>query len=48
MAETGEKLNIENHAAYIESWLGRLQNDNKLLLIAAGKAEKAANYILNK
>ena len=47
MAETGEKLNIENHAAYIESWLGKLQNDNKLLLTAAGKAEKAVNYILN-
>ncbi len=48
MAETGEKLNIENHAAYIKSWLERLQNDNKLLLIAAGKAEKAVNYILNR
>ena len=48
MAETGEKLDIENHAAYIESWLKALQNDNKLLLNAAGKAEKAVNYILNK
>ncbi len=48
MAETGEKLDIENHAAYIESWLKALQNDNKLLLNAAGKAEKAVNYILNR
>jgi antirestriction protein ArdC len=37
----------ENTAAYISSWLDRLANDNKLVVIAAGKASKAADYILN-
>ena len=48
MAETGEKINIKNRTAYIQSWLKALKNDCKILLQAAGKAEKAVNYILNK
>jgi antirestriction protein ArdC len=36
----------ENSAAYIASWLTRLENDNKLVVHAAGKAQKAADYIL--
>ena len=46
MAETGEKINIKNRTAYIQSWLKALKNDCKMLLQAAGKAEKAVNYIL--
>jgi len=48
MAETGESVNIKNRTAYIQSWLTVLNNDNKLLISSAGKAEKAVNYILNK
>jgi antirestriction protein ArdC len=37
----------ENSAAYIASSLTKLSNDNKLVVHAAGKAQKAADYILN-
>jgi antirestriction protein ArdC len=37
----------ENSAAYIANWLTKLTNDNKLVVVAAGKASKAAEYILN-
>lgn len=45
-------LNIEtpqtfkNSAAYIQNWLQVLKNDNKFIVSAAGKAEKAINFIL--
>ena len=37
---------FRNSAAYIQSWLKVLKNDNKFIVSAAGKAEKAVNYIL--
>lgn len=37
---------INNSAAYINGWLNKLKGDNKLIVSAAGKAEKAAKYIL--
>lgn len=37
---------IDNSAAYIKSWLKKLQNDKRFILDAAGKASKAAGYIL--
>ena len=45
-------LNIEtsqtfkNSAAYIQNWLQVLKNDNKFIVSAASKAEKAVNFIL--
>ena len=39
---------IENTAAYIKGWLKALKDDTKLLITAAGKAQKAADYITNK
>jgi antirestriction protein ArdC len=39
---------IENSAAYIKSWLKRLKDDKKLIISAAGQAQKAADLILNK
>lgn len=42
-----EAATIENSAAYIKGWLKALRNDNKLLIQASGKAQKAADYILN-
>ena len=43
-----EHETIENSAAYIDGWLTRLKNDKKILIQAAGKAQKATDYILNK
>lgn len=37
---------IENSAAYIKGWLKKLRDDKKFIVIAAGKAQKAADYIL--
>ena len=37
---------IENSAAYIKAWLQKLRGDKKFIVIAAGKAQKAADYIL--
>ncbi len=37
---------FKNSVAYIQSWLQVLKNDNKFIVSAAGKAEKAVNYIL--
>lgn len=37
---------FQNSASYIESWLQVLRNDNKFIVSASSKAEKAVNYIL--
>lgn len=39
---------FKNSAAYIQSWLQVLRNDNKFIISAAGKAEKAVNYIMGE
>lgn len=36
----------QNSAAYLQSWLNALKNDKKLLITAAGQAQKAVDYIL--
>lgn len=38
---------INNSTAYIQSWIKELKDDKKLLITAAGQAQKAANYITN-
>jgi antirestriction protein ArdC len=38
----------ENSASYIANWLSKLANDSKLVVHAAAKAQKAADYILNR
>ena len=38
----------ENTAAYIGSWIKVLKDDHKLFVHAAGKAQHAADWILNK
>ena len=38
---------FKNSTAYIQSWLRVLRNDNKFIISASSKAEKAVNYILN-
>lgn len=37
---------VKNAAAYIQSWLRALKNDSKMIVYAASRAEKAAEYIL--
>lgn len=37
---------LENSAAYVGSWLRKLKDDKKLIVQAAGQAQKAADYIL--
>lgn len=37
---------FRNSKAYIQSWLKVLRNDNKFIVSASSKAEKAVNYIL--
>jgi antirestriction protein ArdC len=39
---------IENQAAYLAGWLGKLRDDRKLLIHAAAQAQHAADYILNR
>ena len=38
---------VQNSSAYICGWLKALQNDRRLIVQAAGQAEKAVNMILN-
>lgn len=38
---------IANSAAYIAGWLRAFRDDRKLLVSAAGRAQRAADYILN-
>lgn len=40
-----EPMPEENHAAYIQSWLQALQDDKKLILMAASLAQKATEYL---
>lgn len=37
---------FKNSAAYIQSWLQVLKNDNKFIVSAASRAEKAVNFII--
>ena len=46
--EAGITPNIENSASYIGSWLSALANDHKLVVIAAQRAQKAADYVLGR
>ena len=43
-----ENAVIENSAAYINGWLGKLRKDSKLVVQAASQAQKAADYILGE
>jgi antirestriction protein ArdC len=36
-----------NSLAYLKSWLGKLKDDVKMLITASGKAQKAADFILD-
>ena len=36
---------IDNSAAYVQGWLKKLKNDQRLVVLAAAQAQKAADYI---
>ncbi len=38
---------IKDRAAYIGGWLGKLQNDKRVIVLAASAAQRAADFILN-
>jgi antirestriction protein ArdC len=40
------ELNIRNSAAYISGWASKLRDNQKWILWAASRAEKAADHIL--
>ena len=42
-----ETATIENSAAYIDGWRKKINDNVKLVITAAGKAQKAVDYILN-
>lgn len=42
------KQSFRNSAAYMQGWLRQIQKDERLVVSAAGKAEKAVGYILDK
>jgi antirestriction protein ArdC len=39
---------IDNQAAYLANWLKAIRKDSKMLVFAAGQAQKAADFILGK
>ena len=41
-----ESSTLENTAAYIQSWLQVLKDDRRAVIVAAGQAQKAADFIL--
>lgn len=46
---TGQLPNtIKNNVAYLDHWLGILKNDKRILITAAGQAQRAVDFIQNK
>lgn len=46
-AQAGLESTLDNHAGYLKFWMKALQDDPKMFVTASGKAQKAADYILN-
>jgi len=47
-AEAGIVAPFDNSAAYIASWLKTIKSDTRAVVVAAGKASKAADHILGR
>jgi antirestriction protein ArdC len=43
-----EQSTLENSAAYLKTWIGRLKSDSRLIVSAASHAQKAADFIQGK
>ena len=39
---------VENQAAYVQGWLNALRGDTRLVIKAAGAAQRAADFILGE
>ena len=39
---------VRNSAGYVQSWLKQVKEDKRLVVSAAGKADKAVAMILNR
>ena len=37
---------VDNSAAYLKSWIGKLKEDNKLIISASAQAQKSVDFIL--
>ncbi|HET6405684.1 MAG TPA: zincin-like metallopeptidase domain-containing protein [Candidatus Thermoplasmatota archaeon] len=48
LARAGLEPAYENSAAYLRGWLKALNNDKRLVVVAAQQAEKAARYVLGE
>lgn len=50
MAEAGIEFEaaLDNSAAYIKSWMGKLEDDPKLVVRAASRAQRAVDHILGR
>ena len=46
MCGIASDLLVENATAYLQNWISRIGEDKKLIVQAAGKAQKAVEYIL--
>lgn len=46
LSSAGVQLDVKNSAAYIKGWLKALNDDSNLIISAATKAQKAADYVL--
>jgi len=46
MGMAGLESTQENSASYIKSWRNKIAGDNKLIIQAAGQAQKAVDYVL--
>jgi antirestriction protein ArdC len=47
-AECGIDSTLDQSAAYVGGWLKRLKDDSKLVIIAAGQAQNAVDYLLGR
>jgi len=47
-AESGITLTINNSAAYLNSWMRTIQEDVRAVVVAATRAQKAADFILGR
>src|SRR5207237_2236305 len=41
-----ENRTVSNSSAYLQSWLEALKSDSRLVLVAAGQAQKAIDHML--
>jgi antirestriction protein ArdC len=44
---SGIQKTLDNEASYIQNWLQVLNNDSRMVIIAASQAQKACDFILN-